>query len=82
MKEKKPQIIFVLVFVLAFVFRFFNLNWDEGHHLHPDERFLTMVANAISLPQGLVEYFDTVNSGLNPYNNNFSFFSPYMKPLT
>ena len=37
-----------LVLILAFVLRIYGLNWDQGNHLHPDERFLTMVASAMS----------------------------------
>lgn len=32
------------VLLLGGYFRFVGLNWDENQHLHPDERFLTMVA--------------------------------------
>ena len=49
----KPQIILGLIFVLAFVLRIYGLNWDQGFHLHPDERFLTMLATDISLPHSL-----------------------------
>ncbi len=38
--------------ILAFAayLRFLGVDWDEGTHLHPDERFLTMVQGAMSLP--------------------------------
>ncbi|MFH1561325.1 MAG: hypothetical protein ABID04_01965, partial [Patescibacteria group bacterium] len=63
-----------LILVLALVLRIVGLNWDQGFHLHPDERFLTMVGTSISWPSSLGEYFDTANSPLNPYNNGFDFF--------
>lgn len=56
------------IFLLAASFRFYGLNWDQGQHLHPDERFLTMVANTISLPHTVSDYFNTHESQLNPYN--------------
>jgi YYY domain-containing protein len=56
-----------LVVLFAFGLRIYNLNWYEDAHLHPDERFLTIVANDIHLP-GPVEYFDSDSSPLNPYN--------------
>ena len=56
------------IFILAFSLRTFDLNWDSGYHLHPDERFLTMVISAIKLPQNIFQYFDTSSSPLNPYN--------------
>lgn len=66
----KHQIILGLIFVLAFILRIYGLNWDQGFHLHPDERFLTMLATDISLPSSLKDYFDYSTSPLNPYNYN------------
>lgn len=63
-----------LIIILAAFFRLYGVNWDQGNHLHPDERFLTMVANGISWPKSLAEYFDTRISPLNPHNNNYSFY--------
>jgi YYY domain-containing protein len=45
-----------------------GLDWDEGQHLHPDERFLTMVENALQWPSSLGQYLDTAANPLNPYN--------------
>lgn len=42
-------IIIISVFLIALMFRLNGVNWDAGHHLHPDERFLTMVANAMEV---------------------------------
>ncbi|HZY45102.1 MAG TPA: hypothetical protein VFF70_10170, partial [Anaerolineae bacterium] len=55
-------------------FRFVGIDWDEEQHLHPDERFLTMVEAAIQLPKNVGQYFDSLTSPLNPYNNNFGLF--------
>ncbi|MFN2148318.1 MAG: DUF2298 domain-containing protein [Anaerolineales bacterium] len=63
-----------LILVLGAYLRFTGLNWDEGTHLHPDERFLTLVESAIKLPGSISEYFDTAASPLNPYNANYTFF--------
>lgn len=63
-----------LIIILAAFFRLYGVNWDQGNHLHPDERFLTMVTNDISWPKSLTEYFDTRVSPLNPHNNNYSFY--------
>ncbi|MGH7858462.1 MAG: glycosyltransferase family 39 protein, partial [Candidatus Binatia bacterium] len=51
-----------------------GLDWDHGQHLHPDERFLTMVMTAIRLPASIAEYFDTARSSLNPASHGFGFF--------
>lgn len=54
--------------------RLVGLDWDQGQHLHPDERFLTMVESSIAFPRTLAEYFDTAASPLNPANHRFGFF--------
>ena len=71
---KNNSILLSLILVLAFFFRIIGLNWDQGQHLHPDERFLTMVLADIKLPPSLKNYLDPNASSLNPYNNNYSFF--------
>ncbi len=61
----------ILAVILLFgaVLRFSGINWDEGTHLHPDERFLTMVENGLNWPSSLGQYWDTANNPLNPYNS-------------
>lgn len=71
LSDSQVAILLVAVLLVAAVFRFVGLDWDHGQHLHPDERFLTMVESAISIPNGLGAYFDTAQSPLNPYNNGF-----------
>lgn len=63
-----PKIIIFIIFLFAFGLRIFGLNWDDNNHLHPDERFLTMVASDIKLPSSISNYFDSSLSPLNPYN--------------
>jgi len=70
---KKILITFVII-LLAFFFRFNNLNWDANFHLHPDERFLTMVGTAMKIPSTINQYFDQKTSLLNPSNIGYSFF--------
>ena len=43
-------------------------DWDDGSHLHPDERYVSSVANDIGWPASPVEYFDVGSSPLSPYN--------------
>src|SRR5438093_11977181 len=57
----------VFILVVAAGLRFHGLNWDDGHHLHPDERFIAIVADKIRLPASIGAYFDTARSPLNPY---------------
>lgn len=70
----KKILIGIAIVFLAFFFRFNNLNWDANFHLHPDERFLTMVGNAMKLPTTANQYFDQKTSLLNPINVGYSFF--------
>ena len=69
------------ILLLAGVLRFTGLNWDEHQHLHPDERFLTMVENSLTWPQSLGEYFDTARNPLNPYNHSFGTFVYGLAPV-
>lgn len=71
----KTKLFILFLFLLAFLLRTYGLNWDNNNHLHPDERFLTMVVSDIKLPTSLSQYFDTAASPLNPYNNpSYQFF--------
>lgn len=72
--ERLTVIGLLAVLLLGAYFRFLNQNWDNSQHLHPDERFLTMVGSAIQPPANLAEYFNTEASPLNPHNKGFGFF--------
>ncbi len=69
-----PDLLLVLIVMVAAALRLVGTNWDESQHLHPDERFLTMVETDIRLPDSLWQYFDTATSPLNPYNAGHGFF--------
>lgn len=70
----KSKVALLLILLLGFFFRFYDLNWDANMHLHPDERFLTMVGVAMKIPVYLFDYFDPQKSSLNPANVNYHFF--------
>jgi len=70
----KKILVAATIILLAFFFRFNNLNWDENFHLHPDERFLTMVGTAMKIPSSITQYFDQKTSLLNPSNIGYNFF--------
>jgi len=61
--------------------RFVGLNWDDGAHLHPDERFLTMTTPTLVWPHSVSEYFETNRAGLNPFNHKVNFFVYGQLPL-
>ncbi len=66
--QRISVILITLILLAGAFFRFYGIRWDQEFHLHPDERFLTMVASSIRPVSGLGEYFDTHKSLLNPHN--------------
>jgi YYY domain-containing protein len=62
------------ILLIAACLRLTGVGWDARQHLHPDERFITMVEDRLLLPAGVDQYFDTRNSPLNPYNRQFGTF--------
>ncbi|MBI5351288.1 MAG: helix-hairpin-helix domain-containing protein [Chloroflexi bacterium] len=68
LKEKvswKVNLLLVLILLAGAFFRFTGLNWDDNHHQHPDERFISMVADQIRW-SGVEQYLDSGISPLNP----------------
>lgn len=62
--------------------RYTGVDWDQGQHLHPDERFLTMVASSLQRPGDLLGYLDSTTSTLNPRNTGHEFFVYGTWPIT
>lgn len=60
----------LLIAIIGFAawLRLSGNNWDDGQHIHPDERFLTLVETHIEVPSSLGEYFNSEQSPFNPYN--------------
>lgn len=86
MNNKRRQgwvwnILLVAILAIAAYFRFVGLDWDNDHHLHPDERFLTMVASSIAPVENPGSYFDTNESSLNPNNRGYGFYVYGTLPL-
>ncbi len=74
MTRPRASILLVAVLALGALFRLQGVNWDAHHHLHPDERFISMVEEKLVTPKSLGEYFDSAHSGLNPYNRGHGSF--------
>ena len=68
------DVLLILVLLVAALFRFGGIKWDEDQHLHPDERFLTFVEVALEPVDSVEDYFDTSSSSLNPHNRGNTFF--------
>ena len=67
-------ILLIVILAGGSYLRYVGLDWDVEQHLHPDERFLTMVESSLLPVPTLREYFDTSSSTLNPNNQGFSFY--------
>lgn len=57
-----------LILLAAGWLRLSGANWDAGAHLHPDERYISSVANTLRWPHPAASYFDPATSPLSPYN--------------
>jgi YYY domain-containing protein len=68
------DLLLIIVLLGAAWFRMVGLRWDGIQHLHPDERFLTMVETALQPVPSLGEYFNTATSTLNPHNRGYGFY--------
>ncbi|MGH2561779.1 MAG: DUF2298 domain-containing protein [Thermomicrobiales bacterium] len=63
----------VVVLLAALTLRVYQLDWDEGHYLHPDERFIAdVISNRISLdwPPDFDNLLDPSVSHLNPRSDD------------
>jgi hypothetical protein len=63
-----------IIFIAAIYFRFNGINWDQGYMLHPDERFVVMVTNAMTLPESFIQYMIPAESPMNARNVGYDFF--------
>ncbi len=61
------KLILLGILILAVLFRFYNLNWDSGHYLHPDERAILMTITKLAYPHSLFDFF----SPHSAWNTNF-----------
>ncbi|HPZ07303.1 MAG TPA: DUF2298 domain-containing protein [Candidatus Eremiobacteraeota bacterium] len=75
-------LIFIFILIVGAFLRFQGLDWDEEQHLHPDERFLTMVETSLLWPASIGEYMNESKSPLNPRNMGHSFFVYGSLPIT
>ncbi len=67
-------LLLVWILLVGAYLRLNGLDWDQRTHIHPDERFLTMVTGALQPPDSLKQYFDSTTSPLNPFNRGHTNF--------
>lgn len=64
--KSSSLILLITILLIGAWFRFFNINWDSGTHMHPDERAIIMYALPIDFPKNLEEFLSP-QSSLNPH---------------
>lgn len=72
-----------LILVIGAALRFYGLNWDQGHHLHPDERaIVASVVPKIGMPplREWPEFFNPLLAG-EATEERPNFFDPETSPL-
>ena len=62
------EIISLLLIGLGVFFRFYNMQWDSGALLHPDEYGLTNTLTQLHMPSSVSGYFNTRIAPMSPYN--------------
>lgn len=55
------------IFLLAILFRLYNVNWDQGYHMHPDERAIVLTVTKLSFPSSFSEFL----ASDSPWNPKF-----------
>jgi len=73
--------VLALLIAAGIALRLTGLNWDANFHLHPDERFLCIIAPQLTWPHSWAEYFDSSLAPLNPFNYKTDFFVYGQLPL-
>src|SRR3954470_20429847 len=58
----------ILIVLVALCFRLYGLKWDGGYHLHPDERFITIVITDRILPDWPPQWGDLLHPDISPLN--------------
>ncbi len=80
-KTSKSILLLLCILILGSFFRLYNLNWDQGYHLHPDERAITMFTTPLQFPKTISEFF-TSQSLWNPHFFAYGSFPLYLLKIT
>src|SRR6476620_8340935 len=83
-KQRLAWVALIGVLLLGGYFRTLGLfSWDDpSYRLHPDERFMTSVADRLKMPSSLSEYLDSARNPLNPRNSGYTFYVYGLLPQT
>lgn len=79
----RTWVLLAAILLLSAYFNTINLfGWDGGTGQHPDERFMSLVADHLKAPSSLGEYLDSQRNPLNPRNGGYSFYVYGLLPQT
>ncbi len=67
MQKWQQWVLLLIILITAAAFRLTGLAWDDYHHYHPDERYITWIATTIERPSSLTIALDPHRSPLNPF---------------
>jgi 4-amino-4-deoxy-L-arabinose transferase-like glycosyltransferase len=83
-KRDRSQLLLILLLLVGAALRLYGMNWDDNHHLHPDERQITMVVSRLGMPPlgQWPSFFDADTSPLNPRFFAYGSLPFYMLRLT
>ena len=76
-KKYRVFIYLFLIILVSFYLRTFNVNWDNNHYFHPDERAIIMYASPLKFPTSIQEFL-SIQSPLNPHFFAYGNFPLYL----
>ncbi len=77
----KTKIILFIIIIFAAFLRLYNVNWDQGFHLHPDERAITATIDKLKFPTSVSEFLSP-QSSWNPHFFAYGSFPMYLLRVT
>jgi len=66
LKRSWVELALAVVLLSAAALRLYNVNWDDFQYVHPDERWIAMVASDITWPENSKDILNPRKSTLNP----------------
>src|SRR5581483_1676788 len=70
------KIYFLAILIGALIVRLYGINWDQGYHLHPDERAIVMFTTPLQFPADVKAFFSP-QSTWNPHFFAYGSFPMY-----
>lgn len=78
---RSTKLLLIAILLLAATLRLYNINWDNGHQLHPDERAILMTVDKLEFPNTLADFLSP-ESTWNPDFFAYGSFPMYLLRVT